>query len=38
VKILAGILLVIVIVVAVNAVLQTQSQPKLAVLQGGGAA
>ena len=35
VKILAGVLLVIVIVVAVNAVLSQQGKPTLAVLQGG---
>lgn len=36
-KLLAGVLLLVVIVVAVNAVLQTQAQPKLSVVQGGGA-
>jgi len=35
VKLLAGVLLLIVIVVAVNAVLSTQAQPKLSVVQGG---
>jgi len=35
VKLMIGVLLLIVIVVAVNAVLATNQKPKLAVLQGG---
>jgi hypothetical protein len=36
-KLLAGVLLLIVIVIAVNAVLVTQGKPNLKVMQGGAA-